>query len=53
MGFRVLNGARRLVHLDAFDLYAQHSLHEAILLTVVHAKVSAVECAAGIRKVSP
>src|SRR5258708_16203397 len=39
-----------LVHLDAFDLYMQqHILFEAVLLTVVHAEVSAVEAAAGIR----
>jgi hypothetical protein len=38
------------VRLDAFDLYAQqYILFESVLLTVVHAKVSAVEGAAGIR----
>jgi hypothetical protein len=44
------DGACRLVHLDAFDLYAQqHILLEAVLLTVVHTKVGAAECAVGIR----
>jgi hypothetical protein len=40
----------RSVCLDAFDLYAQqYVLFETVLLTVIHAKVSAVESAAGIR----
>src|SRR5271168_5537945 len=38
-----------LVRLDALDLYAQqHVLLEAVLLPVVHAKVCAVERAAGV-----
>ena len=38
-----------LVYFDALDLNAQqHVLLEAVLLPVVHAKVSAVEAAAGI-----